>query len=639
MRTPAKILTSSPNLNSFDSKMPGKNIWYILCCSLVFFVLAGLSGCETSGSGQRPQISTESTPIDEAERQLWLAKRALPEDRAGYLLRALDIYLGREDLDSAQQTIGLLQNASMTTLQYEQFALLAAKQAMLSNDPARAAAYFANAPLDAYSSAPLEIQLAANDLRAEALLASGSPLQAARLRIFNAGLYSGETYWENHDLIWRALRNSPSLALSKALETAEDYAYQGWLELIMQIRQNQFSLEQQLAGLLQWQEAWPDHPAAKQLPAELAMLSRLPEMRPRKMALLLPLSGPLARAGAAVRDGFLAAYFRDSTAIQSNTEIQIFDVESYSSVTDLYLELQLELYDLVIGPLQKRWVEELAQFPEFSPPVLALNYQDQKLTAVNGLYEFGLSAEDELNQILDLLSGQVNQRIAAIYPDTAWAQKLIPVLQARTAQAQLPAPKLFSYIKDDNLSEGVAQLLGTQESKERARELQGIVGKLEYEPRRRADIDAVVLLTPPEDARQIKPLLAFHYGSGIPVYGSSRIYSGIARPDKNHDLDDVLYTEIPWLVNQTSPLREDVNYLAGANNFERLYALGVDAYQLAPRLELMAKFPESQLQGVTGMLRINEHAQIRRTLEWATFVNGKVNPKLSLNRHRTSLNL
>ncbi|OZG71995.1 hypothetical protein BTA51_18530 [Hahella sp. CCB-MM4] len=596
----------------------------VVCLGVLLSACTPKEGIKTS-----PEI-TETMPEDEAEQQLWLAQRAISTERADYLLNALEIYLTREDYSNAERTVNTINTTTLSSPQYERYILLAGKLAMILDKPELAITYFEEAPSEAFTTAPLPTQLDAVELRANALLAAGRPLEAARFRAFNAGLFTGEAYWENHNKIWNALRAVPALELSRALEQPQDYDWQGWLELINQIRLNQYSLDQQLVALNQWRENWPTHAASQHLPDELQMLIELPNTRPKKIALILPLSGPLEKVGAAIRDGFFAAFYADAEVSSVSTEINVIDSEQHDSIIDLYLQLQIEDYDLVVGPLQKDQVSELALLPQMNPPVLALNYADTFELATPGLFQYGLAAEDEIRQILDYLDSQKKSRIAAIYPNAAWAEELVNTLKEREQGNDNFQLLSYEYTPEDSLSNGISALLDIEDSDERFRDIRNILGKVEFEPRRRQDIDAAILIATPTIGRQLKPLLAFHYASDVPVYATSQIYAGFQQKDKDHDLDNIRFTEVPWLLSQTIPLRSDIKYLAGINRYERLYAMGIDAYHLAPRLALMERFPSSQLPGMTGNLAINEKNQIRRQLEWATFENGQVKTLLTL---------
>lgn len=70
------------------------------------------------------------------------------------------------------------------------------------------------------------------------------------------------------------------------------------------------------------------------------------------------------------------------------------------------------------------------------------------------------------------------------------------------------------------------------------------------------------------------------------MYATSHVFS--ASGDKNQYLDmtNVMFCETPWLLNTTDPLRNQVaaQWPQANGSLGRLYAMGVDAYRLAPRL-------------------------------------------------------
>src|SRR5690606_37486344 len=71
------------------------------------------------------------------------------------------------------------------------------------------------------------------------------------------------------------------------------------------------------------------------------------------------------------------------------------------------------------------------------------------------------------------------------------------------------------------------------------------------------------------------------------------------------------------------PLKKQTQDAWPAQLSDRLYALGIDAYRLAPRLDLMRQFQHSTLQGMTGDLSLGSDQKIRRQLDWAQFKAGR----------------
>ena len=57
--------------------------------------------------------------------------------------------------------------------------------------------------------------------------------------------------------------------------------------------------------------------------------------------------------------------------------------------------------------------------------------------------------------------------------------------------------------------------------------------------------------------------------------------------------------------------------------YKRLYAFGIDAYRLIPRLAELSLQPGQQYEGKTGYIKINEQGRVQRRLIWAQFVDGK----------------
>ena len=88
----------------------------------------------------------------------------------------------------------------------------------------------------------------------------------------------------------------------------------------------------------------------------------------------------------------------------------------------------------------------------------------------------------------------------------------------------------------------------------------------------------------PQQARSIKPLLAFHYAGDLPVYSTSQIFSGRRDPQRDRDLNGINIVEMPWLLTNDDPVYAAV--LAGGADEEMadMHALGADAFLLNWRL-------------------------------------------------------
>ena len=145
--------------------------------------------------------------------------------------------------------------------------------------------------------------------------------------------------------------------------------------------------------------------------------------------------------------------------------------------------------------------------------------------------------------------------------------------------------------------------------------------RTEFTPRRRKDIDSVFLLSDqPQDARSIKPLIAFHYAGDLPVYSTSHIFSGKRDPQRDRDLNGIRMLEIPWLLSPEGELQSALG--DGDDTLADLHALGADAFMLNWRLAQLRESPATYIRGNTGLLTMDESGRVHRELEPARMVNG-----------------
>jgi hypothetical protein len=137
-------------------------------------------------------------------------------------------------------------------------------------------------------------------------------------------------------------------------------------------------------------------------------------------------------------------------------------------------------------------------------------------------------------------------------------------------------------------------------------------------------VDAIVLFSLPTDGRQIIPTLAFHYAADLPVYASHHIYQGPTETSRDRDLEKVVFTELPWLIEQPDIQQKISQKWPDRDRYTRLFAIGVDAYRLFPRLEQLQAFSNSRVHGVTGLLQMNNQGRIFTRSSWGKFKAGKV---------------
>ena len=161
----------------------------------------------------------------------------------------------------------------------------------------------------------------------------------------------------------------------------------------------------------------------------------------------------------------------------------------------------------------------------------------------------------------------------------------------------------------------------------RARRLRNTLGTaIAAQPSRRQDVDFIFLAATPQQAQQIKPTLAFQYAGDVPVYATSHLFTGNHSQAQYLDLNGIRFCETPWLLDAHAPLRQEVSnqWPQAGGSLGRLYAMGVDAYRLAPRLGQLKALPDSRIDGLSGSLSLNATQRIERQLPWAEFRGGQV---------------
>ena len=145
--------------------------------------------------------------------------------------------------------------------------------------------------------------------------------------------------------------------------------------------------------------------------------------------------------------------------------------------------------------------------------------------------------------------------------------------------------------------------------------------KLEFEPRRRADIDAVFLAAHPVQAQGMRPQLQFHHAADLPIYTTSHAWQGTLTASQIEDMRGIRLADIPWMVADdpgAAGSREVVaRYLPkSASGYARLYAMGMDALRLVPHLKRLQSTRYESLDGSTGNLYMDERNHIHRQLVW-----------------------
>ncbi len=562
------------------------------------------------------------TPSEQAEALVKKSAAAKPIRAAELKVDAANLLLTAGEKQRALSILDSIDLSLLTPSLRFDIAKLKARSALEQNNARQALTYLDQIPEAAGQDYPPEQAIQYRELRAEAYQQQNDPLSEVRELIKIALLTNiPDEQQPLHDRIWTLLQQLSPDTLRQLIQSGTNSYYeQGWLELALTLLSNS-ALDSQNEALQRWQTVWTDHPANTLPPMQISNMSTAP-LTAKKLAILLPNNGPLSAPANAIKEGILQAHFRDGSL--NKPELVFLDSSQINSAFQLMSLLNSLNIDLVIGPLDKEYVIQLANQEALTKPLLALNYTEGPSS--NLLYQFGLSAEDEARQAADRMWQDGLRQVASITPDTDWGHRIAAAFEQHFTLLGGRVIAQTHMGNTDAFAGNIASLLNTDASEARYKALkQRLPGlNIEFEESRRTDIDGIFLTALPNDARQIKPILAFNFAGDLPIYASSHVYSGSQNPVLDQDLNGIRFCASPWAVQ--APSQDKVLLIQQRNNVEsrfgRLYALGLDAYRLYPYLNQLQALPGTQIQGETGQLSINGRGEVMRTLLWARFKDG-----------------
>jgi len=603
--------------------------------AISLLALLTLSACATSDFGgfsgsqneRRAESYAQNGRYDEAASvYIGLATRASGRERDRLTLLAVEQWLFAGDGRRARSAL----RSVATPADGEMLWLWSADAAALSlweGNPDAALSL-----LEPLSRQPLPMthRTRVEALRADAWFQKGEPLRGVDLYIQRENwLDSPAAVAASRERLWAGLKVIDAQTLGNAAGVAYDPVARGWLALAALAN----STGQQGIGwgngVVRWQTSYPDHPAIGIL-SDLSLPQDSLLNYPRQVALLLPLSGNGAASGNAIKNGFLGSYFSAVSGADSQQQVRVYDVNAEGGVTRAYSQAVLDGAEFVVGPLLRRSVAELAAEMLLPVPVLSLNYLPDEVPPPPGFFQFALAPEDEASSAAQRAIDDGGLRGVALVPANDWGRR---VLGSFATEFEGLGGTLLDYRNYEpnaqDFSFEIENLMGLAQSVQRYQRLRAnIGGPLQFDPRRRQDIDFVFLAADAKVGRLIKSQLKFHYSGELPVYSTSFIYSMDGRSDS--DLNDVMFADAPWMI---APPAWIADYPELYNDFwpaekrlARLHAMGYDAYHLVGELFNVGETGMNEMIGATGRLFLTTDGRIHRKLAWAQFEGGRPVP-------------
>ena len=611
--------------------------------STVILATALIVGCESvpqrseTDDGEATRVARTHMQTGEylpaAQEYLRLAGVSQGDTALAYRLDAASAFVLAKRPNAAVQILDGIRGQQLSRDLQIRRNVVQAQLALAEQQPEQALTLLDAAPAD---DAPAQLLTRYHSVRADALAATGEHMESARERVqLELLLTDNAALSENRRRIWESLTQLSPEAL-EAAHIPPPSTLGGWLELAAIGNANIADPHALGQAIALWRHRYPGHPAGENVVPMLVEDSYIAWAPARSVALLLPFDGQFAKAADAVRNGFMAAWFSDPD-MENRPTVLVRD-SSTGDIKDIYNRAIEDGADFVVGPLRRVSVTRLAASASMPVPTLTLNHADAASGAstnaapagpTSGLFQFALSPESEARLVAEYAWFAGHTNAAVLVPAGTWGERVSTAFGDAWEDLGGSVVEVQSYLNDgSDMSSPVRKLLNVDESDARYRTLRQVLGgDVKQEARRRQDVDFVFMAAFPRQARQLRPQLEFHRAQDLPVYSTSHIYTGIADPDADRDINGVVFGDMPWVLdsaNSGAKLRREVETLwsGSLNAFIRLYAFGADAYSLVKQLGTLRAQHYAEFQGVTGTLSLNENNQINRRLMWAQFKKG-----------------
>ncbi len=496
----------------------------------------------------------------------------------------------------------------------DQKTLLLAKVNLIHEQPKVAIATLAK--INNINNLATYYQVQFHDMLAHAYQAAGLAAESVVERIkLEALLPDDASKANNRRALWLSLTTLPVPELDTlATESTDGSELKGWMELALISRKQYDNPQMMLVQISQWQAAYPHHPANYLLPSPLDSIRDRLFSTPKQVALLLPLTGPLAGPGGAIQDGFMAAY--DSSSARNFMKVRAYDTQN-KNVSSLYQQAVNDGADYVVGPLSKADVAQVAAVHHPVPTIL-LNDVDGR--SQGNAWQFGLSPGNEARQVAANARKRGLKRTLIIAPAGSWGADLVKTFSNQWQSTGGQVVDTLYYDVQDNLNTSIRQFLHVSEHDAHEKSLQKKLGhNIQSSDIRRQDFDMIFLIAYPSKARQIMPMLKYYYAGNVPVYATSSVYSGSANSMLDRDLDGIIFCDMPWVFNHQMGSR---HWPEQFNSYNRLYALGMDSFALSNQLNQLILFPALGVNDKSGVLYLSAEQQISRILAFGQFRQG-----------------
>jgi uncharacterized protein len=343
----------------------------------------------------------------------------------------------------------------------------------------------------------------------------------------------------------------------------------------------------------------PQPAPAQKAPAESDSPANTPvEKIVPHIALIVPLtSKTFGKVADAVKQGFIAGATADGKAA---TPYRIYAADDEAATLALlYRKAAVEGAIAIVGGVTRDGANTLAR-ESGSIPSLALNAPEGGMP--ESFFYMSLNLDWEARLVARAASQDGLKRVAMVTSATALAKRIQDSFEKEWQRLGGEVVAKVSFNNDANDGQRIKS------------------------PLDRAQPDIVFIAGDPRAARFARPYLP----TGVPVFATSHALDARAGNVANIDLEGVRFLEMPWFVEKDHPAVMAYSRPVESMpiDYERLYALGIDAWRLTQVILKSANSPSamrniSPLDGVTGRLTL-DGGQFVRALSTVEIRDGQI---------------
>lgn len=574
----------------------------IRAAGLGLLISLALSGCVTAPAPRtQAELAAEQDAsalanqgkFDQAAQAYLTLAQTSPSHADYYHLLAAEAYRQEGHLNQAAPFLGTIRRQRLTGDQPVRLDLLQAELALSQHNAPRALQLTTQADV----AVPATLKLRQLELRAAAQLETGDYWGSAHSRVEMDSQLGGLDQSQNRKQILAALTQlgaEPLKNRSAALQQGDimlPWVNEALNQLGVAVARPQPTLDQQVGTMIPGQEA----------------NVREGYKMPGRVALLIPGTGSFAGAGAAIREGFFAAFADAARNHAPRPQVKVYDSGGTAAgAVKAYQQAVADGANLVVGPLTRGEVSALFGLPQLPVQLLALNHPDDKSLPASGVAEFGLLPETEGAQAADHMIERGLHSAYVIVASEDFGQRAANAFKAE-------------FESRGGTIAGMVKVSGINYASVIAGLNAGNAG---------ADAGVFISMRP-QQARLLVPQLRLARIT-LPIFGTSHIYGGSDDANANRDLDGVEFCDAPWLFDAQPglPNHADIaTQLPSARGASaRLFAFGMDAWNLVPYIDWLREHAGSYLPGASGQLTADQFGRVRRVLVWARFEDGLAHP-------------